>query len=158
MKPKWNRVFWLLPIGVSLFAFYQSSLPGVTSGGMSIPLARTLQQLLYRFLTIDISFQTAHFLVRKGAHLFIYFWLGFTFLFAYHRNFSKLSPWILVVFIVPVIDESIQYFIPGRVMAISDMLIDSVGIILGFIAFSICLFILRKLIGLFKRGSSNEQD
>ena len=91
--------------------------------------------------------------VRKGAHLTEYTILGvlLTLTAASYRAFETLPGMIsckgliplLIGFLYAVSDEIHQYFVPGRAMQARDVLIDTVGVLLG-----IC--ICRRIIRLWK--------
>jgi VanZ family protein len=99
-----------------------SLIPGDESGYASSLIAVRLLGWL------PITPQLANFLFRKAAHFVVYFLLAFclakTLQFRIHK-------WALVAWLAAawygIGDEILQSFVPGRVMAISDMLINAAG-------------------------------
>lgn len=87
---------------------------------------------------ILIFAETIHSKVRKSAHLFEYFILGILLIFYcniwYNSNFSIVSFCFGLLYASS--DEIHQFFISGRACQISDIFLDSIGVLLG-IALSI---------------------
>ena len=84
------------------------------------------------------------FLTRKATHMFVYFMLAIlsaNALFVsnfFKNNFHTYSTALIISFLYACIDEWHQSFTPGRVMAFTDVIIDTIGAILGlFIVFII---------------------
>jgi VanZ family protein len=78
--------------------------------------------------------------IRKLAHFSEFFILGCL---VRKSSFELNRKDILYfIFIIPVIDEFIQYFVPERSMTLMDMGIDSIGILfgIGFIKFVYIIF------------------
>lgn len=87
--------------------------------------------------------------VRKTAHIFIYFILGFTLcslLFEFNINLKRILLFsILICFLYACSDEIHQSFIPGRNGSFLDVIIDSIGYLFGiFLYFGGNLWIKRK--------------
>lgn len=84
----------------------------------------------------DPSIVFLKYLIRKGAHLGLFAVLGSLTTFAIH-NFSQrrglrlIVPAWLLASLLGVADEIHQHFVPGRTMAVSDMLLDATGALLG---------------------------
>lgn len=92
-----------------------------------------------------IEKNTVSYLIRKGAHFTEFFILG-----SLARKSSydlKNKTLLYLVFLVPIIDETIQSFVPDRAMSVFDMGIDSLGIIAGIGVISLIIQLLsHKLI------------
>lgn len=77
-------------------------------------------------------------IVRKGAHVLEYAVLGLLargMLLARHRERGgAVMPAGLLVALVPVVDECIQLFVPGRSGRVEDVLIDLAGVSVGVFA------------------------
>lgn len=90
------------------------------------------------------------FIVRKLAHFSVYLALGFT-LSAGMQTFVKLRVFVRTLFafiigvLYAILDEIHQIFVPGRSCELRDMLIDSIGILIGSL-FIMALFLLIKRI------------
>lgn len=70
------------------------------------------------------------FIVRKGAHLIEFGLLGM--LWGGLSRLQKLrAPWLYGL-PVALIDETIQYFVPGRASAWKDVALDCIGYLVGF--------------------------
>ena len=76
-------------------------------------------------------------IVRKGAHMFVYFVLGALVLGAVFVYKLKLASQIIAAFVIVVLyaisDEIHQYFVPGRAAMIGDVIIDAAGGAAGMI-------------------------
>ncbi len=107
-------------------------------GEVSSDLSGGIVSYLYNYvqaLNIPLSINQFHFLIRKTAHVSEYFILGllvFVALKPYKISFQRQ---LLIVLLFGIafasVDEFIQTFVPGRVGAITDVLIDSVGVMLS---------------------------
>mgnify|MGYP003023101221 CR=1 FL=1 len=88
-------------------------------------------------------------IVRKSAHFSIYCLLGFLSMFAAYCFFSKrvlqLGTSLLVSVAYAASDEMHQLFVPGRSAEFGDVLIDSLGALLGIIIMWMILAIARNL-------------
>jgi len=105
---KYSKIFWIITLVIAIFIFYTSTL--------TFPLATGklgITSILY--------------------HLSVFFALGFFLLISSLKG--KLNCKIYLVIIISVLygilDELHQFFVPGRYTAFSDILTDSVGIILA---------------------------
>ena len=106
---------------------------GSRSSLQSGVITTTIQSLLSN-IGIDIERQLLSFLIRKTAHFTEFFILG---VLVKQSSFDLVNnlPVYLACF-VPILDEMVQSFVPGRAMAISDMIIDLTGIIFGMIIYA----------------------
>lgn len=111
-----------------LFIWGNSLLPGSASGALS----GWLKELLSKLLGIATSDpDTGHGLLRKLAHFTEFACLG------------VLLTWLVgmihkCIYLVPIggvlaaaLDELIQRFVPGRHAALTDVLIDTAGVLVG---------------------------
>ena len=87
---------------------------------------------------MHISAFLDHF-IRKLAHFCIYALLGFCLCNALNQSVTKrkngLSISLLSGCLYAISDEIHQYFVPGRSCQISDMILDSCGVLLGSLLF-----------------------
>ena len=140
MKEKWIAALLLLlvlAIAVGIFLF--SSQTGEESGGIS----RGLTERIFAFLGADeATAQKLHHFVRKAAHMTEYAALGAalgSFLFyssdqgCIHMDSRRLQALLAftLAFLYAVTDEVHQYFVPGRGPSAKDVLIDSIGAMIG---------------------------
>lgn len=86
------------------------------------------------------------FIVRKSAHCLEYTGLCLLFNIALFQTKKKRMPILSTVFssLYAVTDEIHQHFIEGRSCQISDWAIDTLGAVLGAIAFLILFAVIRK--------------
>ncbi|SDJ24525.1 VanZ family protein [Salimicrobium halophilum] len=117
---------WILAIGWMATIFYLSHQPGEESGELSSIVAAV-------FSVIPLPEDQLHYLVRKGAHVFAYFLLAILFYSASRKWYVAL----VISVIYAMSDEFHQKFIPGRSGQISDVGIDSLGVILGVFTFAV---------------------
>lgn len=100
-----------------------------------------------RLLTFILGFTPPEDVVRTLGHFCEFAALGFlsaNMLFAYK---DKLKPVLTVAFSIgyAVTDEIHQIFVPERACQLSDLAVDSAGIISGTIIFSIIYLIIKKV-------------
>ena len=116
IKPKWDFTDYLKIVPaviLGIIIFYFSSL----SNPYSTPLPKQTAMLLNPLMHIG----------EFGLLTFLIFF-GF---------FSKVKPIYLLTisFFYAVIDEVHQYFVPYRYFDVFDLIVDLVGVVLGFIAY-----------------------
>lgn len=155
-------VFLLLSITVMILIFLMSSQNADTSSQSSGRIVRTIAKIVVEdFEKKPIDYQinlinSLQFIVRKSAHIVIYAALGFSFcgyaLTFYQKHFFKKS---LISFVFALLyaisDEFHQWFIQGRSGQVSDVLLDSFGIILGIVIINLLFFTVKKILLRVKR-------
>lgn len=132
MKNKRLILAWVAFIFWISFIFYMSNQPGDVSSKQSGLLIKVLE-----FIGIDLNKQLgdlATLLIRKLAHFTEYFIL-YIITVNLLRYYIDIKKAIIYGFVFSVLyactDEIHQYFIPGRAMALKDILIDSSGALLA---------------------------
>ena len=137
-------IFWM----VLIFSFSMDK--GETSTVKSNSIIDVVGEFIYgRDMTLEEKeFFREKFVipVRKGAHLMIYFLLGFSF-FSLIREYNLINKKgiiiaIVFVFIYACSDELHQLFVSGRSGELLDVLIDTLGGSLGI--FSLYYYYLRR--------------
>lgn len=123
MKPYKKLFRWIPAILIGLFIFHQSSLTSTESNGVSLPLVEMFLNF-FSFMDKDIL----HHFIRKAAHFTEYFLLGGSILYAMDEDFT-FRRFVLFCVLVPVCDETIQSFTPGRAAQLTDCLLDASGMI-----------------------------
>ncbi len=118
-----------------LFIFSRSMVPSEASAQESGSVVGALSSL-WSFFGIDED--SADHIVRKLGHFIEYMGLGvFLTLSAYCNGNKKLKGHVFTVLFfclcIPVCDETIQYFSPGRAPEVRDVLLDFCGSVTGFI-------------------------
>lgn len=155
-KIQWKKQFpavgiVLLAASVLLvcFIFGRSLMPFDVSSAESGSVVDMLGGLLHM---IGINEQDASHVVRKAAHFTEFCVLGVLLTLTAWKNGKKnLRPHIFTVLFfclaVPVCDETIQYFSPGRSPEVADVLLDFSGAFTGVLITSLIL----KLLSMHKR-------
>ena len=158
-------IFLLMSVAVMVWIFVMSAQNAAISSQSSGRIVRTIAKIVVEdFEKKPIDYQinlisTLQFFVRKSAHFAIYTSLGFSFC-GYALTFDRKNSLVksLIAFAFAVLyaisDEFHQFFVRGRSAQVSDILLDSFGIIFGIIIVN-CLFILAKKFIL--RGKRCEQ-
>lgn len=92
------------------------------------------------------SVDTLTHIVRKTAHFAEYSLLGILGANANRAwKDSKYSNLFYIYGILnAILDETIQYFTPGRSCQISDMILDSCGYLFGYIFLLLCIYMIKK--------------
>ncbi|AXF55237.1 VanZ family protein [Salicibibacter kimchii] len=132
-------VAWLLVIGWMGLIFYFSHQSGEASSSLSggvTEVAYSWSQSLFPFVNID--FETFHTLIRKAAHVAVYVVLGLFVIHAFRvSTIEGRVSWRVIVWAwvlctcYAITDEVHQLFIPGRSGEVSDVVLDSVGAMVG---------------------------
>ena len=134
MNKRKKIISWVLLIIWIIVIFFMSHQPGEVSSSQSDIILK-----IFRIIGIELNDffgELATLIVRKMAHFSEYLIL---FLLAYNvtRHYVKGRKirllLIVFVFLYACTDEFHQYFIPGRNMAIKDVLIDTSGGVFGYI-------------------------
>ena len=138
---------WILLIAWMLLIFLMSNQPAHISNQQSNSFINMLA-----FFGIDLNSKLcslASFVVRKTAHFteyFILYWLAFEVLKNYIEIKKARIYSLFVVLGYATTDEIHQYFIPGRAMALRDVIIDfSGGLFASFINYIIYSFKNKKI-------------
>lgn len=138
----------LFPIVTTVFILFifSNSLQNGTDSGSRSGFAVQLLEGFLRFW--GISAEIPEFFVRKGAHFTEYFILGLLLL-STLRTYS--NAWIRQIFIplfwglaVPVCDEFLQLFVPGRSGQVSDVVLDFSGVVSGMAVLAVFFLLWEK--------------
>lgn len=144
------RKFWLLAaIGWCLVIFMFSSATANVSAIQSSSIKDIINNILSS-ISNNKSMIT-DFTTRKAAHFFEYTILGALFVLSFYPHEWRIcfivrsSLFCLVISIFyACTDEFHQYFVSGRAMRITDVLIDSAGAFFGIIVTRFCAHCLKK--------------
>lgn len=151
-------------IGMMYIIYYLSGQDGITSAGLSLKVSIKIVELASKIfdhpLTTEEIMQYAdliHFMIRKCAHMILYFLLAVSVSFPLYVYGLRGIPLMIVAggFCVAFAcgDEYHQSLVQGRGPSKKDVLIDSVGVLAGIIVVRIVGFIGRKTI--FRKLSKN---
>lgn len=151
------RYFSVLPALLMLLLIFRfSAQDGDTSGSLSYRLSHAIMQGVDRVFSLDFTeaellshTDSIQLFVRKAAHITEYFLLTCSIFLPLHvwileeKNQKSLFYKILLLtFVLSVVcaalDEFHQSFVPGRCGTPVDVLVDSVGIIIGCILLAFC--------------------
>ena len=160
-----KAIFIILSLIIMLIIFLFSDQEANVSQGVSNGFLSSIFSILipkfksYSYLEQQALIEAFSTLVRKLAHFGIYALLGFCLNGSCYSDF-KLSRKLRYKFVLSVgllyaiSDEIHQYFVPGRAMKFTDVLIDFLGVIFGaFVLFVIHYFTKRG-----KRMNLNNVD
>ncbi len=132
----------ILTIGIMLLIFSFSAQNGEASSGTSGKIVEWMIQKIFQPIfasnknVIEWLEENLSFIVRKLAHFSIYTALGMSAT-GFFFTFDKLTKKRQVIFAIilgclyATTDELHQLFTPGRSGQITDVLLDSVGVIIG---------------------------
>ncbi|MFG6495359.1 VanZ family protein [Fictibacillus sp. UD] len=153
-------LYWLPVLLWMGIIFYASSQPyekqdlrPTLSANLDLSIIENLfSSFTFHYAGDEISIQAlgaAHFLeffIRKAAHFFTYFVLGFLIYRALSYYFLNnrltfISSWVLTI-LYAISDEVHQSFTPNRTPHVEDVMIDAAG---GLIGITLARFIYRKI-------------
>ncbi|MGM7702978.1 VanZ family protein [Pseudalkalibacillus sp. Hm43] len=142
-------VYWLPVLLWAGVIFYSSSQPyedqdikPFLSGKIPLEWVNTFSFVNFDYAGEEVSIEALgearflEFFIRKGAHLTVYFILGVLLFRAQYRTKTlNYSLWLAIILgvLYAASDEIHQGFTPNRSPHVEDVLIDTVGIILGTI-------------------------
>ncbi|NMO96640.1 VanZ family protein [Paenibacillus lemnae] len=138
---------WLPAVLVMVIIFLFSSQPyheqdlrpSLKGSFVTDSLARSLSGIHFQYAGSEISASALgnagvlEFLIRKGAHLSIYALLGFALVYAFNakRPWRGYSSAVLISFLYACSDEFHQSLTPDRTPLLQDVIVDTIGAILG---------------------------
>ncbi len=142
MKKKKKWWVWLIVALYIYWIFSNSLTVAEMSASASYKVTSKLAQWIQN-IGLFADFDTFHYYVRKLAHFTEFAGLGFLVVVAMHicplfkSRFLNFASFLVLV---PLADELIQRFVPGRSPQFTDVLIDGGGFLAGgFIAYLIVL-------------------
>ena len=129
------------------FIWGNSLLPGQVSGAISDWVKEVLSDLL-PFLFSGMTDSAGGGLLRKMAHFTEFAALGSCFCWLYAmlrtKQYQSLLLSALSGLLAACIDETIQRFVPDRHGCLTDVLIESAGVITGIVLFAAAYHIINK--------------
>ena len=133
------------------FIFCMSNQPANISKELSQNIENLLKQtpIIGNLLSDILNSPNSQFIVRKSAHIILFCFLSilcFVVIYELKRNvkISTLASFS-ITFIYACMDEIHQLFIPGRSGKINDVLIDSIGVIMGLIFINLIFMLNNKI-------------
>ena len=132
------------------FIFCMSNQPANISKELSQNIEKLLNStpIIGNILSDILNSANSQFIVRKSAHIILFCFLSvlcFIVIYEIKKN-VKISTVVSfgITFIYACIDEIHQLFIPGRGSQIKDVLIDSIGAIIGLIVINLIFMLKNK--------------
>lgn len=142
---KFRYLHWLLVICWMGVIFYLSHQPAAASRSLSEGVLSSILHMLPQEQGKEIAL--LHSLLRKSAHFIAYFILAILLSQALFSTQMKRATAIsrfcvvwFICFLYAMSDEFHQTFIPGRSGEFRDVMIDSLGSLLGLLLYSVLLY------------------
>lgn len=133
------------------FIFCMSNQPANISTELSQNIENLLNHtpIIGNLLSDVLNSPNSQFIVRKSAHIILFCLLSilcFVVIYELKRNL-KISTLVSfsITFVYACMDEIHQLFIPGRSGKINDVLIDSIGVIMGLIFINLIFMLNNKI-------------
>lgn len=128
-----KKYLWLAAALMILFIFSNSAASGSASSHLSLTITEAVMKFLPQGWAVPLD--TVHFVIRKLAHFSEYAALGMLITAAWKfQRCAWMPSWMPALFYsVPILDETIQRFTPGRSCELRDMLIDASGMLTGML-------------------------
>lgn len=134
----------ILWMGVIITFTLQS---GEVSGNLSGTITLKLFGIV-EYFKLPINFKTFHWIIRKAAHVSEYVVFGLLAFYACKPYVLSFKNQIVLVFLLGVmfagVDEFIQTFIPHRAGQVTDVLIDSLGVLKAILLVSLGRYIMKN--------------
>lgn len=138
-----SKILLIIGIIINIFIWTNSLLPASVSSSQSGFVADILYPPFEDIIEVNKFYQ----IIRKLAHFTEFMLLGIVFS-LFYLSIGKNKYYFITLIhglIVAIIDETIQLFIPGRAGLITDVLIDTSGVLFG-------LFIIILINKIFNKG------
>lgn len=138
-----KRCILYILLGLIVFFIWDNSMQnGGSSDGLSIFFAETFAPIVNK-LGFHGNIWTLNRIIRKLAHLTEFTILG-SVLYAILRRYITYGTVIKTIalgILIASLDEFIQLFSPGRSSQLSDILIDTIGVIIGILLIKLVYYI-----------------
>lgn len=143
-----RKIYIGLSICWMIFIFYMSNQPATVSSSQSGGFINMLCNIPVIGIVVEnlMKIGLAEFLIRKSAHMFLYFVLAILFYMAVkqNNNIKDYSLAFILSALYACTDEFHQLFVYGRSGEFRDVLVDSTGALIGLILVALLLKILEK--------------
>ena len=143
-----KRILLAITVAIISFIFLNSALPADTSSqesGFILDIINAVSGFL------GLPFDATEHLVRKLAHFTEFAALGFFLSWTVREFAGKLRGHVFMILFflcaVPLADETIQYFSPGRSAEVKDVLLDFSGAVFGFLLIAAASALSKKKCG-----------
>ena len=146
MSPKNRRVLLTALLALYILFIFSNSLDwgehSSAKSGTALALVNGLLQQL------RLPLQVSEHFIRKAAHFAEYFGLGVLALAAFRQYTARWLPHLAVpllgCLLVPLCDETIQLFVPGRSGQVSDVWLDFAGTLAGLASAALIAWLWRR--------------
>jgi len=126
---------WVLVIALMVLIYSFSAQVAEESNNASKEVTQKIVEQVNKVVKTELTVETLNHYIRKSAHFFIYMALGFLLMNAMIRGKLSLQYSYVVAFLLSVLyaisDEVHQHFVPGRGPGLKDVIIDSMGALIG---------------------------
>jgi VanZ family protein len=102
---------------------------GSDSSGFSLEITALFQKVLH-IIHIEVEDSLLHSVIRMSGHIIQYVMFGYLSLwmiFIYHLKWYN----IFRISYIMILDETIQFFTPGRAAELVDIFLDTIGVIIA---------------------------
>lgn len=134
-----KKISIILVIVWMILIFIMSSFDATNSSNQSNFIVNIISNI-FNINNLDIL----SYIIRKLAHLTEYTILGILTLNMTRQNNIKTNIGIIIGIIFAISDEIHQIFVPGRSCQITDILIDILGIFIGYIIYKYILKLIKR--------------
>ena len=143
-------LFTMALVACIVFIFSNSMQMGAVSEGASGRVLRLVQRALTRLGMPELAAHVTQHFIRKLAHFCEYTLEGFLLMLCmrvYSRHpLRHISVPLLGGVLTALADETIQLYSPGRSSQVTDVWLDSVGVLAGILAALILMMLCRRLL------------
>ena len=141
-------IIMILLIGTFYIIFGFSSQNGEESGNVSAKIARFVLEKI-PIEKNEQNLKRTEGIIRKIAHFYIYAWVGFLVMSFFSTYSIKETKRIMISLGIGILyaisDEIHQSFVPGRSCKITDVMLDTMGVLLGILMLLTILEIHKKI-------------
>ena len=136
---------WVVVLLWMVFIFKLSSQPANESKELSSRVTEFVVETVEKVTSKKFEVEDLGHIVRKNAHFFSYLIFGVLVMNAFRRlgakGFKSCIHALIFSMLYAVSDEVHQAFVPGRGPQITDVLIDSLGVITGVLIYSLAGYV-----------------
>ncbi|NMH71687.1 VanZ family protein [Bacillus sp. RO2] len=151
-------VSWVLVVGWMALIFFLSSQQGEQSADLSGGITEWVNEVVEQVMpAAEFKMEEISFFVRKNAHFLAYMLLAILSFNAVRRSggrgWRSMGAAFIISLLYAISDEVHQLFVPGRSGQVSDVLLDSIGALVGIVLYAGISHLLVE-----KRKPKNEEQ
>ncbi|CAG9623260.1 VanZ family protein [Sutcliffiella rhizosphaerae] len=145
----WRALSYVAVVSWMALIFFFSSQHAEQSANLSGGITHFIREAIQKLAPeADLNMESLSYFIRKNAHFFAYMILGVLLVNALRSTGVKFWKSILFAFTISVLyaisDEIHQLFVPGRSGQVSDVILDSVGALVGIGIYTLILSLKRS--------------